>query len=48
MTSVCGVFGELYGGSTGTRFSQDLPDVVDWIREEAADPRTVIAAQFAQ
>jgi hypothetical protein len=43
----CGVFGELYGGSTETRFSQDLPDVVDWIREDAAEPRTVTAAQLA-
>ncbi|MFD3521260.1 DUF262 domain-containing protein [Streptomyces sp. NPDC058653] len=43
----CGVFGELYGGSTETRFSQDLPDVVDWIRDDAAEPRTVTAAQFA-
>ncbi len=43
----CGVFGELYGGSTETRFSQDLPDVVDWILQDAAEPRTVAAAQFA-
>ncbi len=43
----CGVFGELYGGSTETRFSQDLPDVVDWIHKDAAEPRTVTAAQFA-
>lgn len=43
----CGVFGELYGGSTETRFSQDLPDVVDWIRGAAAEPRTVTAAQFS-
>jgi hypothetical protein len=43
----CGVFGELYGGSTETRFSQDLPDVVDWIRGSATEPRTVTAAQFA-
>ena len=43
----CGVFGELYGGSTETRFSQVLPDVVDWIRRDASEPRTVIAAQFA-
>ncbi|MEJ8649573.1 DUF262 domain-containing protein [Streptomyces sp. MS1.AVA.3] len=43
----CGVFGELYGGSTETRFSQDLPDVVDWIRGSTVEPRTVTAAQFA-
>lgn len=43
----CGVFGELYGGSTETRFSQDLPDVVEWIRGSDQEPRTVTAAQFA-
>lgn len=42
----CGVFGELYGGSTETRFSQDLPDVVDWIHGAVTEPRTVTAAQF--
>lgn len=42
-----GVFGEMYGGSTETRFALDLPDVVAWIRDEAADePRTVRDAQF--
>jgi hypothetical protein len=43
----CGVFGELYGGSTETRFSQDLPDVVSWISGETGEPRTVTAAQFS-
>ncbi|MBT2528857.1 DUF262 domain-containing protein [Streptomyces sp. ISL-99] len=42
-----GVFGELYGGSTETRFSQDLPDVTEWVRGSATEPRTVTAAQFA-
>jgi hypothetical protein len=43
----CGVFGELYGGSTETRFSQDLQDVVDWIGGAGGEPRTVSAAQFS-
>ncbi|MFH9727959.1 DUF262 domain-containing protein [Streptomyces sp. NPDC017254] len=43
----CGVFGELYGGSTETRFSHDLPDVVGWIRGTSGEPRTVEAAQFS-
>ncbi|MEV0446206.1 DUF262 domain-containing protein [Streptomyces spectabilis] len=43
----CGVFGELYGGSTETRFSRDLPDVVDWISGASTEPRTVTEAQFA-
>jgi hypothetical protein len=43
----CGVFGELYGGTTETRFSRDLPDVVGWIRGSGSEPRTVTEAQFA-
>ena len=42
----CGVFGELYGGTTETRFSRDLPDVVGWIRDSGREPRTVTEAQF--
>jgi hypothetical protein len=42
----CGVFGELYGGTTETRFSRDLPDVVAWVRGSKIQPRTVIEAQF--
>ncbi len=41
----CGVFGELYGGTTETRFSRDLPDVVGWVRG-GTEPRTVTEAQF--
>lgn len=43
----CGVFGELYGGSTETRFSHDLSDVVGWIRGTSGEPRTIEAAEFA-
>jgi hypothetical protein len=42
-----GVFGELYGGTTETRFSHDVPDVVSWIRGDGLLPRTVEEAQFA-
>lgn len=42
----CGVFGELYGGTTETRFSRDLPDVVEWMRGGKTVPRTVEEAQF--
>ena len=42
----CGVFGELYGGSTETRFAYDLQDVVPWITVGADEPRTVRDAQF--
>lgn len=41
-----GVFGEMYGGSTETRFALDLPDVVGWISGEETEPRTVRDAQF--
>ncbi|MBI2895543.1 MAG: DUF262 domain-containing protein [Deltaproteobacteria bacterium] len=42
----CGVFGELYGGTTETRFANDIVDVVAWI-EGGADPRTVRDANLA-
>ena len=42
----CGVFGEMYGGSTETRFANDLLDVVTWLSAEGAEPRTVREAQF--
>ena len=44
----CGVLGELYGGSTETRFARDLPEVVDWIRNEGLEPTTVYDAEFAE
>jgi len=43
----CGVFGELYGGSTETRFANDIVDVVAWIEGGGADPRTVRDANLA-
>ena len=43
----CGVLGEMYGGSTETRFALDLEDCVAWIEgPESAEPRTVRDAQF--
>lgn len=42
----CGVLGELYGGTTETRFARDLPDVLAWI-EGGDEPRTVTEAAFA-
>ncbi|WP_203236760.1 DUF4357 domain-containing protein [Nocardia panacis] len=44
----CGVFGELYSGTTETRFARDLPEVVDWaLGRTSIEPRTVAEAQFA-
>ncbi len=38
----CGVFGELYGGTTETRFGNDVVDLMAWFNDpEAPDPRTV-------
>jgi len=41
-----GVFGELYGGTTETRFARDLPELVAWVTGHGAEPRTVQEAQF--
>ena len=41
----CGVFGELYGGASETRFAHDLQDCVAWAGEGDM-PRTVRDAQF--
>jgi hypothetical protein len=43
----CGVFGELYGSTTETRFAMDVLDVVAWIRDDAAEPRTVVDANLS-
>lgn len=43
----CGVFGELYGQSTETRYSHDLPEVVDWARGGDELPRTITEARFS-
>ncbi|MFD9959215.1 DUF262 domain-containing protein [Amycolatopsis sp. NPDC058986] len=42
----CGVLGEMYGGSTETRFANDLQDVTAWIGEDGPEPGTVREAQF--
>ncbi len=41
----CGVFGELYGSATETRFARDLPDVLAWI-EGGPEPGTVAEANL--
>lgn len=43
----CGVFGELYGGTTETRFGRDLPEVVGWVHG-GPEPRTVVDAVFSR
>lgn len=43
----CGIFGELYGGTTESRFARDVPDVVAWVRGSGSEPRTIQEANFA-
>ena len=42
----CGVFGELYSGTTETRFANDIQDCVAWLDGSDELPRTVVEAQF--
>lgn len=49
----CGVLGEMYGGSTESRFTRDVEQLTDWIDGpsaglEAATPDTVAEAAFLQ
>lgn len=46
----CGILGELYGGSTETRFARDVEQVPDWARNHAGapTPRTVLDAGFQE
>lgn len=43
----CGVFGELYGGANETRYALDLVQVIDWIRIDKEQPKTVFEANFS-
>lgn len=42
----CGVLGELYGGTTETRFGRDLEQVVPWVAEGSVQPASVDEATF--
>lgn len=46
----CGILGELYGGTTDTRFVRDIMLVPDWARgiDGAAVPTTVLDSQFVE
>lgn len=41
----CGVLGELYGGTTETRFSRDVGQVLAWV-DGGEEPETVAVASF--
>jgi hypothetical protein len=42
----CGVLGELYGGAVETRMANDYEEVLRWIEDDEALPRTVRDANF--
>ncbi len=42
----CGVFGELYGGAIETRIANDLEDLLVWVLDDSAVPRTIGDAVF--
>lgn len=42
----CGVLGELYGGAVETRIANDVDELLAWVDDETAVPRTVLDASF--
>ena len=42
----CGVLGELYGGAVETRIANDVEELLNWIEEDAEQPRTIGDATF--
>lgn len=44
----CGVLGELYGGTTETRFARDVEQVPAWIAADGAVPSTIGDAVFRE
>ncbi|MCU1285328.1 MAG: hypothetical protein JWO13_1678 [Acidobacteriales bacterium] len=42
----CGVFGELYGSASETRIALDLQDLLKWLDQADATPKTVADAGF--
>lgn len=43
----CGVLGELYGSTIETRIANDVEDLLQWIENDAAIPRTIADAAFS-
>ena len=43
----CGILGELYGGAIETRFSLDLPQMLEYVRSDESIPKTISDAYFA-
>ncbi|MFQ6308972.1 GmrSD restriction endonuclease domain-containing protein [Lysobacter capsici] len=42
----CGVLGELYGGAVETRIANDVEELLAWIDDDGAPPRTIGDATF--
>lgn len=42
----CGVLGELYGGAVETRIANDVEELMAWMADDAAIPRTIGDANF--
>lgn len=42
----CGVLGELYGGAVETRIANDVDELLAWVEDDNAVPRTVLEATF--
>lgn len=42
----CGVFGELYGSASETRYALDIQDLIKWIKNDEDLPDTVIRSNF--
>lgn len=42
----CGVLGELYGGAIETRIANDVEDLLAWVDDDSAVPRTIGDAVF--
>lgn len=43
----CGVLGELYGGANESRYALDVPQVIEWIRNDNAEtPKTINDCNF--
>ncbi|MEV8030832.1 DUF262 domain-containing protein [Streptomyces sp. NPDC086182] len=42
----CGVLGEMYGGSTETRFTRDVEQLIAWIRDDGEVPDTIADSYF--
>lgn len=44
----CVTLGELYGSSTESRLAKDVPQLVDWVRDDSARPLSLDEALFHQ